>query len=136
MTTRFWYYSKTSWAEQGDALANYFNYNAMLWPILQAETCQIFSQAEIPRWAECDKYTFYPALFMFYNSEQDYSIVFPGQWPCKGWSQFPGEKVTLTGQGWNGELLREYFHCGSLWISSRKAFIAAPLLRMKHIWLQ
>ena len=29
------------------------DYSATPWPILQAETFQIFSQAEIPRWAEC-----------------------------------------------------------------------------------
>ena len=26
--------------------------NATSWPILQAETCQIFSYGEIPKWAE------------------------------------------------------------------------------------
>ena len=29
------------------------DYSTTLWPILQAETCQIFSWAEIPRWSEC-----------------------------------------------------------------------------------
>ena len=33
------------------------DYSATSWPILQAETCQIFSQAEISRWAECGKIT-------------------------------------------------------------------------------
>jgi hypothetical protein len=28
------------------------------WPILQAETCKNFRQAEIPRWAECGKIRF------------------------------------------------------------------------------
>jgi hypothetical protein len=31
------------------------DYIATPWPILQAETGQIFSQAEIPRWTECGK---------------------------------------------------------------------------------
>ena len=42
------------------------DYSAAPWPILQAETCQIFSQAEIPRWAECGK-----MIFMKYYYEND-----------------------------------------------------------------
>ena len=39
----------------GYVVGNYSDNNATSLPILQAETCQIFSEAEILRWTECGK---------------------------------------------------------------------------------
>ena len=50
---------------------DYKDNSATLWPILQADTCQIFSQAEIPRWAECGDNAFVSSIAlktgMIYN---------------------------------------------------------------------